>query len=530
MFDSQAPLTESLHQKWSSEICQVFQGFGVNSSNVFFILNKYLGKTPEKFYSNEVLKEYIRFLRNAKEENPQILATLLTKYSKEIGLGYKTLSNINKSDIHDVIASNTHDDVLNFIDKKIHFPILQILEKPYFIPLLLFEEFHRTVNDKGCDKIDLFNITEGYLKTSELSFVIKAYDSTVRNGIAHGNYYYTDIYIEYIAKKGKPVKKIPQDILNMFDDLIDYSNGFYLAIIIFLITEKEFCNKKSISIPFDILVEELKYRTKSPLWEVDNCLESEIYDIGKQINLYIKTDLVSKSGITSFCYYSALVVELLRMNKDRIFLNIKSPNGGGFAAFKGIFLRRFIESNYKDYNCLKESIEEDGVFFMPYSNSIFKYLSKIQIFKAIVEVQKQVFFNKNRDKYFEIKANELEFKQNGDGVIADAKVILNTSVLVDLEHYIKDNLDNIVQKTINDAKQRVSCFSMKKYFRVNYIRISFYISDFRLRDIRSEKHYFASVLYNKSKNIQSCDRVGEIEIMGDYRISWKLSGTDSNNT
>ena len=93
------------------------------------------------------------------------------------------------------------------------------------------------INSKGCDSINLFNITQGDIKESSLSFIIEPYNHIVRNGIAHGNYYYNNIDIEYIDKNNS-VKKSPYDILNMFDDLIDYSNGSYLALITFLITEQ----------------------------------------------------------------------------------------------------------------------------------------------------------------------------------------------------------------------------------------------------------------------------------------------------
>ena len=355
----------------------MFKDYGINNTNGFLIQKKYFENIPERFHSKKVMNEYLSFLRKSKQENPEILANLLKEYNKEMGLGYKILSEINKFDIHDVKHSDNHDDLLNFIDQKIHFAILQVLETPFFTPLLIFDKFHRKIQGKGCDNIGLFNITQGDIKDSNLSFIIEPYDDIVRNGIAHGNYYYNNIDIEYLDKKNNSVKKSPYDILDMFDDLIDYSNGLYLALITFFITEQLFLQENNIPIPLNILIEEVKSKTKSPLWEVENCLESEGINIGKQINLYAKTFTLDYSTISALAFYSAINIERIMMNIDRIFINIESTIGTGCIVFNAKILGKFREGGYKDFNCLKGYREEDEI--MNYSKNVSPFFFQIEL-------------------------------------------------------------------------------------------------------------------------------------------------------
>lgn len=521
MITSNAPLTESLHKKWLLEISEVFKDFGINDTNGFLIQKKYFENIPERFYSRDVMNEYLFFLRKSKQQNPDILANLLKEYNKEIGLGYKILSEVNKSNIHDARPSDNHDDLLNFIDQKIHFAKLQVLETPFFIPLLIFEKLHRKIHGKGCGNIELFNITEGHIKNSNLSFIIEPYDNIVRNGIAHGNYYYTNVNIEYIDKKNNSVKKSPYEILDMFDDLIDYSNGLYLALITFFITEPNYIQNYNIAIPINILIEELKYKTKSPFWEVENCLESEGINIGKQINLYAKTTTTDISTIRALAFYSASVIENFTINKDRIFINIKSKNGAGCVPFDVKKLIEFRKSGYKDYECLTGCME-DGVFFMSFSKKILPNFSRLQTLIAAMKVQRQVFFNKDFKKPFQIRHNNIELKTTGDVVIADVKIVLNSMNVKNVEEYIRINHKFLIDTAIRDAKKSSSLFSFKKYLPVKYIRVLIYNSDFRMRRVRDSEYYVASIIYNKSKHIKTFDRTGNIEVLGDYRISWKI--------
>ncbi len=519
MITNNAPLTESLHRKWLSEISEVFKDFGIDETNGFLIQKKYFENIPERFYSKNVMSEYLSFLRKSKQENPEILAKLLKEYSKELGLGYKILSETNKSDIHDVKPSNNHDDLLNFIDQKIHFSMLQILETPFFIPLLIFEKYHRKIHGKGCDGIGLINITQGDIKESSLSFIIEPYNHIVRNGIAHGNYYYNNIDIEYLDKKNNSVRKRPYEILDMFDDLIDYSNGLYLALITFFITDQEFMYRNNISIPLNILIEELKCKTKSPLWEVENCLESEGINIGKQINLYAKTFTLDFSTINALAFYSAINIERIMMNIDRIFINIESTIGIGCIVFNAKILGKFRESGYEDFNCLKGYKEEDEI--MNYSKNVSPFFFQIELEIAKQKVEKELL-NKRFQKPFQIRHNNIYIESTNDVVIADAKIVLNIFNIKNVEDYIRQNHKFLIDATIQGARESVNFFSLKKHLPVKYIRVLIYNSDFRMRRARDSEYYVASIIYNKSKHINTFDRIENIEVIGDYRISWKI--------
>ena len=447
------------------------------------------------------------------------MANLLKEYSKELGLGYKILSEINKSDIHDVKPSDNHDDLLNFIDQKIHFATLNVLETPFFIPLLIFEKYDRKIHGKGCDGIGLYNVAEGCIIKSNLSSIIEPYNDTVRNGIAHGNYYYNNVDIEYLDKNNKSVKKRPYEILDMFDDLIDYSNGLYLALITFFITEQVFLQENNIPIPLNILIEEVKYKTKSPLWEVENCLESEGINIGKQINLYAKTFTLDYSTISALAFYSAINIERIMMNIDRIFINIESAIGTGCIVFNAKILGKFRESGYKDFNCLKGYKEDDEI--MNYSKKVSPFLFQIELKIANQKVEKELLSEHFR-KPFQIRYNRIHIKSIWNIQIVDTKIILNILNVDNVEEYIRLNCKLLINETVRDARENAHFFSFEKYLPVKFIRVLIYNNDFRIRKTNDTENYIASIVYNKSNYIRTFDRNEKVEVLGDYRISWKV--------
>ena len=443
----------------------------------------------------------------------------MKEYSKELGLGYKILSEINKSDIHDVKPSDNHDDLLNFIDQKIHFATLNVLETPFFIPLLIFEKYDRKIHGKGCDGIGLYNVAEGCIIKSNLSSIIEPYNDTVRNGIAHGNYYYNNVDIEYLDKNNKSVKKRPYEILDMFDDLIDYSNGLYLALITFFITEQVFLQENNIPIPLNILIEEVKYKTKSPLWEVENCLESEGINIGKQINLYAKTFTLDYSTISALAFYSAINIERIMMNIDRIFINIESAIGTGCIVFNAKILGKFRESGYKDFNCLKGYKEDDEI--MNYSKKVSPFLFQIELKIANQKVEKELLSEHFR-KPFQIRYNRIHIKSIWNIQIVDTKIILNILNVDNVEEYIRLNCKLLINETVRDARENAHFFSFEKYLPVKFIRVLIYNNDFRIRKTNDTENYIASIVYNKSNYIRTFDRNEKVEVLGDYRISWKV--------
>lgn len=368
MFLEKNQVTTELHHDWRQRIRNHFPDIDFSVSSDFLSIIHYVDKVPQKFYSKVAYKKYLQFLEEIKSKEPSLLASILNEFEPLLSISNKILTEINNEQIHDILLPSEHNDLISFIDKKIHYNLLKLYETPFFHLSHILSKYSWIKQKKGTEGLDLFNSVKELTKLG-FGFIEPVYLHNVRNGIAHGKIVYTDLNIIYIDKKGNIEEIEIRRIIEIFDRLLDISNGFCLAFKVFCFTNPEYLEMFNISIPQSILIEELQAKANAPAWTITNCLESIALHDRKQLMIYIKNDNWDFNKVRWYSFSTAYWAERLTKCYDRIFFSFHSihgkPSPTGWAAFNAEKMRKLRENNKTEIGNYFDVLEENLLFFTP---------------------------------------------------------------------------------------------------------------------------------------------------------------------
>ena len=156
MFFDKNPATLELHAFVIKRINEEFQYINFPSNTNYLSIVNYINESPEKFYSKEIYKKYFDFFEKHKIQEPKVLANILIDIEPQLNISNRTLIDINKKNIHDIILPEEQNDLINFIDKEVHFNLLKIYETAFFNFLLIIAKFSRI--SRGKRRMDLICI------------------------------------------------------------------------------------------------------------------------------------------------------------------------------------------------------------------------------------------------------------------------------------------------------------------------------------------------------------------------------------
>lgn len=506
------PITRELHQFWRDEIKQT-----LNISTSFLSPIKYVESTPQKFYCRHAFDAYSQFLNKVVASDPKLLNKLLNEHEQELSLANITIEEINSKPIHDIHLSRDIE-LLEFIRSQIHFNLLNLYEAGLGGLLTVPAKLSRSGRNKSVDGLELFTIIEE-MKFTNLSFVSDLYNSTIRNSVAHGKVVFGDHDVHYTDKKGNTTRLGYREVVKLFDRVVDAVNGFYLALKLFLYEQNS-----TVSIPLSVLTEELKITCQSPGWEVRDCFETVAIGKRRQLSIYVLNENWAYMKVLYYSFFTAYWADLLIKNYDRIFITLKSTTAPpGWAAFDARKLAEVRASESQNIEELKFALENGGIMFHPTRKfpSLFYKLGSLRaafslVWKARRLKNKQSSPNRIivRDVYFDVRRSTI--------VISDASVVVEFGSFLDKATYIEAQYALIVKNVIRHCRKQLKSF--RRLFQVEYIQVSVFDSDQRVRNVRHSglnENTIASIRVNSSKTIKVPDLVhSEIEQHGRYTIYW----------
>lgn len=529
----ECPITKGLHEYYRNEIKNRFDNICIYDISENLSLIQYVNNSPQKFFSEQTFKDFLEFLINLKYSNSKLLVDILKEKETVLNISNRFLNEINLKPIHDTHKPTDDIEIVDFIDKELHYNYLRILESTFFVYIYFFAAFLRTQRSKGIDGLDLYNCVEE-LKNSKYGYLSSVYNNTVRNGIAHGKIIYKDKAIEYIDKS-KTYETNSNEILKTFDKLVDFTNGLDLAFRVFCFTNLDFFENLNMQIPQSIMIEEIKIRSKSVGWEVINMFDSVVLNDRKQIIIYTKNTFWDYNKVMYFTIRTALLTEKFTKKYDRLFFNIVSKHSlNGFSAIDSKILREYIESDFTKTDLLKNVVEGNLIFFVPFFRFP-KIFYKIGTIKNIFKIQSPIEIRKIKENfgknYFICRDNKFHSKKTFV-VLQDTSVVIDRNYNGDKIDLIRNNYKKIISIAKRDFKKKCSLFSIMRYLPVKYARIFVFETDLRVRELRNSgitENLIASIGINTKKKIRTIDILGGIpEQFGKYRIVWNKKWIEKN--
>ncbi|NOT73481.1 MAG: hypothetical protein HOP08_01045 [Cyclobacteriaceae bacterium] len=511
------PLTKGLHSLWKN---QILNQLSIETDHLSLI--HYVNSSPKKFYDRNAFDVYSNFLKLANSENPEILEVIINDLGQDINNANYILNEIDVKPIHDTILPANDLETLDFMDTQIHFNLLRIYESPFYSFLFIPAKYKRIKRGASAEGLDLYNVVEE-LKKTEFSFIQDVYNSLLRNGIGHGKTLPSQNSIVYTDKKGNSVEFQIRDVIRIFDDLVDMTNAFCLALRIFLFSKSESTTKPRFNIPRAFLTEELKTTCQSPGWQVLNTFEGTAIGNRRQLTVYVKNENRDFDKVRFYCFHTAYLAESLTQDYDRIFISLLSSHAlPGWAAFNGVRLRELREVKTTNLTDYANVLEDNLIAFRPNVNlpKIFYRIGGMRdafLISFGLQMQKRSpRFIEVRDSYHHSKGSYL--------VIGDASVVLSHVPQEDKVFFIRRNLKVIINEVKKFTTRQYSVFSVNNYLPVKYARIFIYDSNNRVRNLRHSgliPELIAAIHINTARNIKTIDLINcTVEQTGAIKIYW----------
>ena len=523
----QNPLTKERDQLNRARVLDSFPTLGTGSEQYSVVLRRYLDNRPEKFFDKEAYDTYLRWFQKHDQTKPNQLKTYLSQFDSEINRALLFLRELNFEGWHDGTLTNGDDyDLIRMIDRHVHPAYLRLVEgvfTPLLRPLAYFSRIHR---NKGVDGLDVWSITEE-LRGQKEECLIRPYQHTIRNGIAHGGISFLQRQIRYCDKKGNEETFDTTDVIRLFDDLLDTCNGLAAAIKVFFLISRS----QGYIPPRELMVEALQELTWAPWWAIEGCVEAEI-DLRSQLTVYAKPNSRDYRKVFWSTVQSGILSESLASGYDRYFFSLRSRKAlPGWAAFDGQKLRALREGGADALSAYQGILEGDVVFYVP-QPAIPAALGKIDTLAASVRITVPTAIRKIRD-ILGIPAmfcRTAKLHRDSWGAVFHGSVVIEGIDGQEVVRAIRKNCGRIVRTGKKEAR-RESGVNIVGLLPIGYAQVVVFIRDYRQRRLSGfglGEDLVCTVTLQRIRHIKSPDILGStIETMGKWRIAWNRAWLDS---
>lgn len=528
-----SPYTETQIQYKTQQILKAFPILKNSSCNDYISVYQYISHTPERFYNKDIFTLFLDWLNKTDLESRDSLWTYFERHSKSISNAIRNLNQINELNIHDEDIQGKDDyNLLEIIDNSIHPNYLRLVEGVYYPLIHVIAYISRISRNSKVDDLDVFQSVEEIKKQCpELVILTKPYQHIIRNGIAHGGVEYQNNEIKYTDKKGNSELFYYRDIINFFDELLDYCNAMVLALKIFFVMQY----KNGYQLPLAFLIDELKAQTENKWLEVNNCISTMIRHNDSQLVIYafVKTTDILK--VKYFLLQTVNLAETLMPGYERYFITFRSncvyP---GCCAFNGVKLAAARLSKNEDFKLFIDAIDESCVLLkskIKYPAFIYKIDSFIESFAIQFKIRKTEL--KRLLNNVNIEITNYEIHKNKMHSVINADIVFNSSNKTEVTECIRNYCKTIVRKVYNQRMKRKYCNTIVKLLPLGFARISVYSTLMRKRTYNNYglgEELICVIQYKKLSRIRCLSIFdAEIETHGLYRIEWNRKWLEINN-
>jgi hypothetical protein len=523
MFLDQNPLTSTIHEYQRDKIIQKFPQIS-NEIKIPLIFWNFLTKRPEKYYSNEIFDITLNTFKKFLLKYPDELLNFSNIQKYEFNKSFRQLMDINALKIHDNILSKEEIDLIEFCDNAILPAYLKLIEGVFHVLIKSIIAFNQLEKGKSITDLDLYNQIENLKGKYEI--FIESASVIMRNGIAHGGVLFGTRDISFIDKKGNQKEYRIKDVISKFDDLLDTCNAISLAYLVFYYENYRFFTNNNVVLPINLICEEIKSELKSPGWEVNDCIESQIFEGKTQFNIFTTNSFLYKPYLIYHIGRTMHISNIYAPYYDRYLIKLISKHYlNGFIVFDGnkiLELQKNMDED--DSNAYFKAIKLSCIWHrdMPFQKLCTLIIACFSGLIIRYFLEKEKLKEKKLNLIYEPRTVELSIEPS----ITKARVsiVINISPNIEIDKIVRKNISNIIKNSIRYAKKDLSYFSLSKYLPISFIHINVLTKDFRKRNIQYPgfiPELLCIIQQDKTKKIKKIDiATGIPEMIGDIRIVW----------
>lgn len=494
----------------------------------FLLLWEYLTCRPEIFYQEKSAKDTLDLLEKVKRDEPNLIKRVFSKTTTDfLSIGFKTLKEINRLDIHDQKLPDNEYERMLWIDKEIHPNYLKLVEPVFASFIQPICDCFRVLNKKVVSE-SKFDANVQYLRNTSVGFITEPFNKEVRNAIAHGGITYKQWSVVYKDSKNR-LEMYNRDIVILFDNMLDICNGLSLAFALFLLKNLEYLETEGVKIPLSLLINETVLTAECPGWEVQGCLESAIIGNRSQLTIFTKDRFYDPLKVHYNAIRTAAVAEKLAPGYNSYFVALSSKRGKrvgiGWVSFEGSKLKKLREEG-KDHPEKYSDILDDRGYFIARRFNPPRLLFKISNYATILAQILKVQLKKKRSgpSFISLLPRSIVLGKQGLYSKITGTIVLLSESSTPLETLIRVNIKKIVKGIVVAARKKSGFKNLARYLPAGYIKVSVVVKDFRLRELTEPgllSEFICVVEFKRIKRIRSKDLLyGIPETIGNTRIVW----------
>lgn len=461
----------------------------------FYSLSEYIFDSPSKFYDNNIYNVINDFLENLFTSKKDIIVffKILDDFLFEFNHSIKTLNTINRKDIHEELLPSNDAELMFFLSDKIIYEYLKLNDVVLLGILKPIAFYLRLKNNKGTDKLDIYNCIETLKTVKVFDSLTKNYNNTLRNAIAHGGVTFESSKIRFKDKRDSQ-EYYSNDFIKKFDDLIDISNAIILAYKKIFFKYFNVLDNYNISIPSSIMEIELRFKTSHYGWEIIHSYDNSISK-GNQYNVLIKSNLNSRKFMNFSAAYTAITLErLLPMKYNSVFFQIKTKYS--MPCWQSIDLTKL-----RDYYNGQNVIISEGTMFFDE-----KFLGEK---KDYLRINKSFIFQNFRNNKEIMNLRYIKHHSKSSyNVIEKAGIYLNfkNRSYEEIEDFVRNNTGKIISFVKKEKRKKYSTTLKEMFFKDKYLQIYIYNKDFRKRAFyygKRDDNFIGILHINTTKQINN---------------------------
>jgi len=516
----QNPLMQARDARDRKRLAVTFPALQLCFGPHYLALRCYLDNRPEKFFDELAYKTHLNWLQKRDQIDGKALRGYLSRFDAEINRALFFLREINSEGWHDIpLKVRDEYELVRFIDKQVHPSYLRLIEA-VFTPLIrIIAYFSRIDRGMGTDGLDTWPAMEE-LKRGPEDYLIQSYRHIIRNGIAHGGITFLQNEIRYRDKKGNEEIFSIENVVRLFDNLLDTCNGLVVAMKVFNLISRD-----QGYVPLrELLVEELQEETITPWWTIEGCVESEL--AGKsQLIIYARPNSRHFAKVQWSTIQSGILTEYFAPGYDRYFFSLHSQKAWpGWAAFDGNKLRNLRETGANHISQYTGIIESDLIFYVP-RIKIPALTGKLDTFAKSFRIHIPIVMQQFRENLDipHVVCRSATIHRNSWGSVVKAEVVLEDFDDETAACVIRRHRRQIIRSALKHAR-RENMLNGSAYLPLGYAQVSVFRRDYRRRRLSGfglDDDLVCTVRFQRIHRIKSPDIIGStIEISGKWRIAW----------
>jgi len=301
-------------------------------------LANYLLVEPQKYYSRDAYREVRDWLMLCIRKPSGDFLNLLFHDTDRIDHAIREMREINRDPRH-YEATPSSDVNLQQLCRDFALPGYFNLTEGVYSDLVEPISAAMTVKrGKNPDGImnHIYNATTSPSFASAMPATAAAFDSVVRNAIAHGGVRFAGPSVTFTDTK-KSIEVLLGSVIRLFDYTVDVCNALILAYSVALIANREALSSIGYRLPDELLIGEIIARTTTRAWSVTGCEKAAAIDNQSQLVVKVQDAVRAQIDFMFSLHKTAAWTQALLPGYARYLVQTSSPAGtlSGLYSFSG---------------------------------------------------------------------------------------------------------------------------------------------------------------------------------------------------